>query len=132
MRSGAFVRVLFPTHEKPRQPGLPHIGYVPGVDDRYALVAYTTSQRWPTDLPLPAGARVFSAAEAAQLNQSRDFVLRLDVLARLPLNLAWFPDLGSDRGDIIAVAPLALKRELRAIAENLARRKRVLIQMRGP
>lgn len=124
--------MLFPTHETPRRPGLLHIGYVLGIDNRYALVAYTTSRPWPAELPLPAGVRVFSAEEAAQLNQSRGFVLRLDVLARLPLMAAWFPDLGSERGDIIAIAPLRLRRELRAIAENLARRKRELSQVRGP
>jgi hypothetical protein len=30
MVPGAFVRVKFPTHEKPRQPGLLHIGYILG------------------------------------------------------------------------------------------------------
>jgi hypothetical protein len=49
MVPGAFVRVLFPTREAPRQPGLLHIGYVLGVVPEYAMVAYTTSQPWPQD-----------------------------------------------------------------------------------
>ena len=85
MVPGAFVRVLFPTREKPRQPGLLHIGYVLGTTAGEAMVAYTTSQPWPAGTPLPAGVRLFDADEAARLNQSRAFFLRLDVLAKLPL-----------------------------------------------
>ena len=44
MTPGAFVRVKFPTHEKPRQPGLLHIGNVLGGTAAEALIAYTTSQ----------------------------------------------------------------------------------------
>jgi hypothetical protein len=57
MVPGAFVRVLFPTHEKLRRPGLLHIGYVLGTTSTGAAVAYTTSQPWPAGIPLPAGAR---------------------------------------------------------------------------
>jgi len=52
MVPGAFVRVLFPTQEKPRRSGLLHIGYVLGGTASEALVAYTTSQPWPTDTPI--------------------------------------------------------------------------------
>jgi|SRR5665213_2201579 len=132
MVPGAFVRVLFPTSEKPRQPGLLHVGYVLGVTPHEAMVAYTTSQPWPAEVPLPAGARVFTLEEAARLNQSRAFLLRLDVLARLPLTRAWFPDLiRSDQG-LIAVAPASLQVELVKFAANLARRRRELMQLRGP
>ena len=47
MVSGAFVHVYFPTHEKPRQPGLLHIGYVLGGTAIEVTVASTTSQPWP-------------------------------------------------------------------------------------
>ena len=57
---GTFVRVLFPTRERPNVPGLPHIGYVLIVANREAIVAYTTSQPWPAGTPLPAGARLFN------------------------------------------------------------------------
>jgi hypothetical protein len=132
MVPGAFVRVLFPTREKPRQPGLLHIGYVLVVTATEAMVAYTTSQPWPAAVPLPAGARVFSPDEALRLNQSRAFLLRLDVLARLPLTPIWFPDLNRDANQVIAVAPALLQAELVKFATNLARRRRELMQMRGP
>ena len=129
--AGAFVRVLFPTGEKPRRPGLLHIGYVLGGTATEAMVAYTTSQPWPVGTPLPAGVRVFDAEAAARLNQSRAFLLRLDVLARLPLTEAWFPDLGQADQGVVAVAPGRLQEELTDIAMNLVRRRRALIQMRG-
>ena len=56
MVPGAFVRVMFPTREKPRQPGLLHIGYVLGGTPTEVMVAYTTSRPWPAATPLPAGA----------------------------------------------------------------------------
>jgi hypothetical protein len=138
MIPGAFVRVLFPTREKPRQPGLLHIGYMLVVTATEAMVAYTTSQPWPAAVPLPAGARVFSSEEALRLNQSRAFLLRLDVLARLPLTPIWFPDLNRGAPDLnrganemIAVAPAPLQAELAKFAMNLARRRRELVQVRG-
>jgi hypothetical protein len=129
---GAFLRVLFPTSEAPRRPGLPHIGYVLTGSPIEVIVAYTTSQPWPSHTKLPAGMRVFTTDEAARLNQSRGFLLRLDVIARLPLTSSWFPDLNAGEAAIIAVAPMPLQRELRAMAENLERRRRELIRMRGP
>jgi hypothetical protein len=132
MVPGAFVRVLFPTREEPRRPGLRHIGYVLGATAGYAMVAYTTSQPWPADTPLPAGARLFSAREAMELIQSRGFRLRLDVLARLPLTRDWFPDIDRPGQGILVVAPGKLQAELIGIAANIARRRRELLQMRGP
>ncbi len=131
MVPGAFVRVYFPTQEKPRQPGLLHIGYVLGSTAREVMVAYTTSQPWPADTPLPAGVRLFTAAEAVRLNQSRAFLLRLDVLAKLPQTVSWFPDIEQEGRGIIAVAPSRLQEELTDLAANLLRRRRDLIQMRG-
>src|SRR6185312_16578417 len=104
MIPGAFVRVKFPTREKPRQPGLVHIGYVLGGTDTEVMVAYTTSQSWPATVPLPAGARLFDHDEAQRLNQSRAFMLRLDVLAKVPMTEAWFPDLALPGQGVIAVA----------------------------
>jgi hypothetical protein len=132
MAPGAFVRVLFPTREKPREPGLLHIGYALIVTATDAMVAYTTSQPWPAAVPLSAGVRVFLVDEALRLNQSRAFLMRLDVLARLPLTLAWFPDLNRGANEVIAVAPAPLQAELAKFATNLARRRRELVQMRGP
>ena len=132
MHPGAFVRVLFPTREKPHQPGLLHIGYILGITSGYAVAAYTTSQPWPPDTPVPAGVRLFHAEEAARLNQSRAFVLRLDVLARLPLTSLWFPELQQSGEGIIAVAPDHLRLELMRLATNVARRRRELVELRGP
>lgn len=132
MVPGAFVRVLFPTREAPRQPVLLHIGYVLGVAARHAMVAYTTSQPWPPATSLPAGVRLFDTREAVRLNQSRAFVLRLDVLARLPLTRAWFPDVEQPGRGIVAVAPTSLQDELTHLATNLVRRRRELLEIRGP
>lgn len=129
---GTFVRVLFATREQPNVAGLLHIGYVLIVANRGAIVAYTTSQPWPAGTPLPADARLFDVQEAARINQSRSFLLRLDVLARLPLMKAWFPDIDRPNAGIIAVAPASLRAELTRMAINLARRRRDVLDMRGP
>ena len=131
MVPGAFVRVYFPTHEKPRQPGLIHIGYILVSSPTEAMVAYTTSQPWPTETPLSAGVRLFTAEEAKRLNQSRPFVLRLDVLAKLPMNPRWFPDIEKEGQGVIAIAPSRLQEELTDLATSLVRRRRDLIRMRG-
>lgn len=131
MVPGAFVRVRFPTREQPRQPGLLHIGYILGGTATEVMVAYTTSQPWPVSTPLPAGARLFDREEASALNQSRAFMLRLDVLAKLPMTEASFPDIALPGRGVIAVAPARLQGELTDLATNLARRRRDLIQMRG-
>jgi hypothetical protein len=131
MPPGAFVRVLFPTHEKPRRPGLLHIGYVLGSTTKDALLAYTTSQPWPSGVPLPAGARLFDFDEAAALNQSRPFILRLDILAKLPLNADWFPHIHTPDQGVIAVGPARLRDEISDLAMHLVRRHRAVIRMRG-
>ena len=131
MVPGAFVRVLFPTHERPRRPGPLHIGYVLGNTATDALIAYTTSQTWPAGVPLPLGARWFDAVAAAALNQSRGFILRLDILAKLKLTVAWFPDIEAVGQGIIAVTPARLREEVSDLAVHLVRRRLSLIQMRG-
>jgi len=73
----------------------------------------------------------FVREEAERLNQSRAFILRLDVLAKLPVTEAWFPDLALSGLGVIAVAPARLRDELTVLATNLVRRRRNLIQMRG-
>ncbi len=112
-------------------PGLFHIGYVIGTTAREAVVAYTTSQPWPVDIPLPFGARVFSVAEAAALNQNRGFLLRMDLLGRLPMTVAWFRDIAKPGHGVIAVAPAGLQRELTALGAALLQRWRELVEMRG-
>ncbi|MBS0639493.1 MAG: hypothetical protein U1E70_22830 [Acetobacteraceae bacterium] len=131
MVPGAFVRVLFPTHEQPRHPGLLHIGYIFAHTPTAVLVAYTTSQPWPRDQPLPMGSRFFSGSEAASLNQSRPFILRMDVLARLRPTAAWFPHINAPDQGVVAIAPAKLREELDDLASHLVRRHQALIQMRG-
>ena len=58
-------------------------------------------------------------------------MLRLDVLAKLPMKPEWFPDIEKEGRGIIAVAPSRLQEELTDLATNLVRRRRDLIQMRG-
>jgi hypothetical protein len=65
------------------------------------------------------------------LNQSRAFVLRLDILAKLPLTAAWFPDIEAANHGIVACAPSKLREELNDLAMHLVRRHRSLVQMRG-
>ena len=82
-------------------------------------------------MPPPAGVRLFDAAEARSLNQCRAFVLRMDVLAKVPVSAAWFPDLARPGQAVIAVVTERLREELNDLAANLVRRRRDLIQMRG-
>lgn len=134
MQPGTFVRVLFPTRERPHEPALLHIGYVliVAAPQREAIIAYSTSQPWPPDVPLPAGARLFDAREAAGLNQSRPFLVRLDTLARLPATPRRFPDTARGEQGVIATASPALQSELTRLAVNLGRRYRALLVIRGP
>ncbi len=131
MVPGAFVRVMFPTAEKPREPGPLHIGYVLGAIATSTMVAYTTSQPQPLGQPLPLGAKLFDEAAAARLNQSKAFILRLDLIAKVPSTRDWFPDIDRPDKGVIAVADARLQRELESYATRLFRRHRSLVQMRG-
>ncbi len=129
---GAFFHVLFPTSEKPREPGLRHICYCLAVRPPLVLVAYTTSQPWPPGVPLPFGVRLFDAAEAAALNQRRPFRLHLNRHARIPLTERWIPDLGSPDQGVIAYAPERLRQSLFELAVELVRRHRLELEQLGP
>lgn len=128
---GAFVEVLFPTTERPRQPGLLHICYCLGVRPPLALMAYTTSAPWPAEIPLPYGVRLFTLEEAEALNQKRPFRLHLNRQARIPLTRAWVPKLRTPRQGVIAVASLALRQELLNLAIALERRHRSNLERLG-
>ena len=128
---GAFDRVLFPTREKPRSPGLPHIAYCIGATATLAIVAYTTSKPWPAGIPCPLGVRPFDAEAARALGQ-RPFVLDLRRLAKLPISSAWFLDLETPTAGVIAVAPRALRDELQETLAALLRRHRALVTTAGP
>jgi len=129
---GAFIEVLFPTTEKPRQPGLPHICYCLAVRPPLALVAYTTSAPWPPDAPLPLGIRLFTQEEAIALNQRRAFRLHLNRQARVPLTTSWIPHLNAPNQGVIAVAPERLRQELYDITLELLRRYERNVERLGP
>jgi hypothetical protein len=128
---GAFVRALFPTNEKPSEPGLMHICYCLGATETKALVAYTTSQPLPAGLPLPIGVRVFGEAAATQLNQ-RPFVLYLNRVARLPITRRWFPYLDTPTLGVVGMAGARLREDLLATWVALAKRRSELLRVLGP
>lgn len=128
---GTFVEVLFPTAEKPRRPGLPHIGYCLGVRPPLALVAYAASVPWPPGIPLPFGVRLFGLEQANALNQRRPFRLHLNRQARLPLTTDWFPKLGTPSQGVVAVAPQRLRQDLFEAALELERRHRLNVGRLG-
>ena len=128
---GAFVEVLFPTTEKPRQPGLLHVCYCLAVRPSLALVAYTTSVPWPPDMPLPFGVRLFTQGEAAALNQQRAFRLHLNRQARVPLDVRWIPNLNAPNGGVIAMAPARLRQELYEMTLELVKRYEENVQRLG-
>ena len=127
---GAFVKVLFPTSEKPREPGLLHIAYVLAVRPPLVLVAYSTSQPWPDGVPRPFGIQIFPAREAAALNQ-RPFVLHLQRQAKLLLSPRWFPEIERPGQGVIAVAPQPLREELFGLVVALERRYRENVELLG-
>jgi len=128
---GAFVDILFPTTEKPRQPGLSHVCYCLAVRPPLALVAYATSVPWPPNMPLPLGVRLFTQEEAAALNQQRAFRLHLNRQARIPLDTRWIPNLESPNQGVIAMAPARLRQELYGMALDLVKRYERSIQRLG-
>lgn len=127
---GAFVKVLFPTSERPREPGLLHIAYCLAVRQPLALVAYATSQLAPARVPVPLGVSVFTAEEAALLNQ-RPFALHVNRQARLALSPRWFPEIERPGGGVVALAPRPLLEALFRMAVDVERRRRESVQRLG-
>ena len=128
---GAFAWTLFPTNEKPRKPGLPHICYCLGVAPPLVLVAYTTTAPWPPGVPLPFGVRTFDKEEAEALNQAKPFRLHLNRQAKLRLSKDWFPELETASQGVVAMAPAKLRDEILATATELVKRHRQNIEMLG-
>ena len=122
MRPGAFVRVLFPTREKPRE--------LLVSTATEAMIAKTASQPWPDGTPLPAATRYFDAREAKALNRSRAFISCASMSSP---GCRWprpgFRSVAPGEG-VIAVAPAGLQDQFTDLALNLVRRRRALIQMR--
>jgi len=133
-RHGDFIWCAFPEREAPLRPGPPHVAYTIGIGGTsarpMAVVAYTTSQPW--DGPPPPGVVIFNAADAAQLGQTRPFVLVLRRMAYLPLTTIWFPCLEEPGAGVFGRAPKVLRGRLDAIALELATRRPEVLTRLGP
>jgi hypothetical protein len=94
------------------------------------MAAYTTSQPWTGTLP--RGVIAFDSAEAADLGQTRAFVLDLRRLAYLPLTVAWFPRMAQPEAGVLGRAPKALRDRVNAMAAELATRRPESLSRSGP
>jgi hypothetical protein len=135
---GAFVLTNFPfgPPNRPDQPGpVPQIGYCLGVQatslGRSLILAYTGSGPWrPPGQTVPPGVIEFDQAAARMVNQN-PFHLDLRVLARIPLLPVWMPRAEEPGCGVIAWADRVLRDRINAVAEQLARRRPEVIQVRG-
>jgi len=136
---GSFVWTHFP-FGPPHRSDLPgpvrHIAYVMGSRGeglaRQILLAYTSSGPWRGHAPrLPIGGVEFDETAARALNQ-RPFHFDLRCLARVPPTDAWFPDLASAGGGVVAAAGASVRRRILEAAESLAARSPRPIEFRGP
>lgn len=135
---GAFVLTNFPfgPPDRPDRPGpVPNIAYCLGVQTTRRgpelILSYTSSGPWrPPGRTVPVGVIEFDRAAAGVLNQ-KPFHLDLRVLARVPPNLSWLPRLNTPGYGIVARADRALRDRINAAAEQLARRRPEVIQVRG-
>ena len=130
----------FPERENPAQPGPLHLGYtlvasgpvLPASPQPSALIAYTTSQPWPSGAPFPLGVLAFSREVAGRYGQARAFVMDLRRIAFVPLTAAWFPRLGQPGDGVQGHAPKAEQRRFRQLAQDLAIRHAELVERLGP
>lgn len=103
-KCGDFIVCSFPFNEAPDQPGpQEHYGLCLGTMTapvgRVAIVAaYTTSQPWPPNTPLPRGVHRVSQERANRSGQRRSFVIDGRKIAFMPLTEAFFPHLGREGG----------------------------------
>lgn len=135
---GTFVWTNFPfgPPDRPNVPGpVRHIAYVLASSNDGSsvqlLLAYTSSGRWRGAAPRPPiGAIGFDEAAALALNQ---WPVHIDLrcLARVPLTVAWFPDLALPRRGVVAVAATRARDRILKAAELLASRSPRLIEIRG-
>jgi hypothetical protein len=61
----------------------------------------------------------------------RPFHIDLRCLARVPLTIAWFPDLDQAGRGVVAMAGQRLRDRIMTVAESLAARHSRLIEIRG-
>ena len=139
IQEGDFVWCAFPEHEAPLRPGPIHIGYTLAVSGATslsgfpsALVGYTTSQPWPSDVRLPRGVFAFDREEAGNFGQPRAFVMDLRRIAYVPVTQTWFPRLGEDGNGTLGHAPKAQQRLFRDTANDLIARHGESLDRLGP
>src|SRR5947208_2252841 len=96
---GDFVVCNFPYDDAPDQPGpKEHFGLCLGTlassaGQVAAVAAYTTSQAWPTGMPVPRGVHRVSQAAAVAMGQQRAFVVDARKIAFMPITEEFFPQL---------------------------------------
>jgi hypothetical protein len=138
IREGAFVLTNFPfgpPNRSDQHCPVPHIAYCLCVRNTSngpeLILAYTSSGPWRSPgQAVPIGVIEFDRTAAQALNQ-RPFHLDLRVLARVPPLPAWLPYLDERYSGIIAWAGHDLCNRINAVAEQLARRRPEVIQVRG-
>jgi len=122
--------------DRPDQPGpLRHIAYVLATSRRPAgpilLLAYTSSGPWRgAAAQPPRGVLEFDAATARALGQ-RPFHMDLRCLAQVPATSRCFPDLHEPGHGVVGRAGARLRARVDAALDELVRRSRDVIEMRG-
>jgi hypothetical protein len=142
--AGDFLWCAFPETEHPATPSRTHhIGYTllvveAGAASRRApdhehdaLIAYTTSRKWPHAAARP-GVIAFSSDQAAMLGQRRGFVLHLWRVARLPVIPAWFPRLSAADAGVVGRASTTLRLRLADEAARVFARHADNVERLGP
>lgn len=97
MQAGDFVRCNFPFREASGPGPSPHIVFCLATgrirDERYSIVAYTTSRVTYEGSRRPPQHLLVDASQAAALGQRTSFHVDVSRIARLPLNSDYFPDM---------------------------------------
>jgi hypothetical protein len=138
-QEGDFVWCAFPERENPARPGPEHLGYALAVSGATslsgspsALMGYTTSQPWSSEVAPPLGVFAFNRDAAVGFGQSRAFVMDLRRLAFVPLTPAWFPRLDQPGHGIQGHAPKQQQRRFWKTAEGFLARHGEIVERLGP
>jgi hypothetical protein len=139
-REGDFVWCAFPERETPARPGPLHLAYclaITGASHNVAergftaIMAYTTSRPWPSPAS-PLGVFAFDKRQAAELGQTREFVMDLRRIAALPVTPTWFPRLHEGGRGIQGRMPKKRQLAYARIAGDLLTRRGELVERLGP
>jgi hypothetical protein len=129
---GDFVWCAFPESENPARPSRHHhVSYVLAASAEQAIVAYTTSQPLRQVAGRP-GAIHFSAEQAANLGQTREFWLHLWRVVHLPVSPVWFPGLSNPANVVVGRVSQTMRRELEAKTKEVFSRHRPETEQFGP